>query len=332
VVNQVGSGMEVRHEVLSPSTCRCTVRQAGRVESPYLVATGQAIAGTHNDRDIPSPLWRLAMTRRGSNAARPGTVRRVRQNHVEWIVDRLSERDQQIIASVDQLRLVTSSHLERLHFLDLSEASRARVRRRVLARLVSWRVLMTLDRRIGGVRAGSTGLVFALDAAGQQLAARGRGVLRRPREPSIALLGHSLAASELYVALVELSKVEYFTVADYRTEPASWHALPLGGWLKPDAYLKLATPAFDDHWWIEVDKASEHLPTIRRKLGTYLDYASNGGLGPGGVLPRILVTVPSEQRREAIAGVIARVPDADKLLHVTTEANAPEYLVRALQA
>ena len=40
------------------------------------------------------------------------------------------------------------------------------VRRRVLGRLVQARVLGTLERRIGGVRAGSQGLVFFLDVAG----------------------------------------------------------------------------------------------------------------------------------------------------------------------
>jgi protein involved in plasmid replication-relaxation len=270
------------------------------------------------------------MMRRGK-AAGMRNVQRVRQAHVEWVDARLSERDRKIISTVDRLRLVSSLHLERLHFQDLLPSVRGRVRRRVLARLVAWRVLLKLERRIGGVRAGSSGLVFALDTAGQQLAALDGAAVRRSREPSVALLGHSLAASELYVSLMELSQAGGFTVADYLTEPACWWPLPLDGWLKPDAYLKLTTPAFDDHWWIEVDKGTEHLPTIRRKLLAYLDYANSGGLGPGSVLPRVLVTVPSEARQAAIVGAIARLPDADRLIHVTTEGYAPEYLLRVLR-
>lgn len=270
------------------------------------------------------------MMRRGSSAGTQN-VQRVRQAHVEWVDARLSERDRKIIATVDRLRLVSSTQLERLHFLDLSPNVRGRIRRRVLARLVAWRVLLTLERRIGGIRAGSAGLVFALDTAGRQLAQLDGSAVRRPREPSVVLLGHSLAASELYVSLVELSRTGEFTVADYRTEPACWQALPLGGWLKPDAYLKLSAATFDDHWWVEIDKGTEHLPVIRRKLLTYLDHANSGGLGPAGVLPRVLVTVPNEARQAAIAGVIARLPDADKLIHATTEGHAPEYLLRVLR-
>ncbi len=256
---------------------------------------------------------------------------RVRQAHVDWLDARLSARDRTIVQTVARLRLVSSSQLERLHFSELAAPTRARIRRRVLARLVAWRLLMSLERRIGGVRAGSAGLVFALDSAGQQLARLDGSPVRRPREPSVALLGHSLAASELCVALVELSRAGGFTVASYQTEPGCWHPNGVGGWLKPDAYCKLATHEFDDHWWIEVDRGTEHLPTLRRKLMVYLDYAAVGGLGPNGILPRVLVTVPTEARRMAIAEIIERLPDTDKLLHVVTEAQATNYLVRMLR-
>jgi len=276
------------------------------------------------------------MTRRGPIDHEHRQPVRVRQAHVEWVGERLSERDRKIIGSVDQLRLASSLHLERLHFGDLSPAVRARIRRRVLARLVIWRVLMSLERRIGGVRAGSSGLVFALDTAGRQLAREsaaesGTSGTRRPREPSVVLLAHSLAASELFVSLTELGRVHGFTVADYRTEPACWYPF-LGGWLKPDAYLKLSTAGYDDHWWIEVDKGTEHVPVIRKKLLTYINYASCGGLGPAGVLPRVLVTVPTDKRREQVQGVIAGLPvPAATLLHVATEVRAPGYLFQVLR-
>jgi len=260
--------------------------------------------------------------------------RRVRQAHVEWVADRLGARDRLIIEAVSRLRLATGAQLERLHFADIAPTSRARVRRRVLARLVTWRVLLTLDRRIGGVRAGSAGLVFALDSTGLQLATRAHdGSVRRPREPGLALLGHSLTASELYVALAERSRTGGFTVADFLTEPACWQPLPGGGWLKPDAYVRLVTERVADHWWIEVDKATEHLPTIRRKLAAFLDYADAGGLGPSGVLPRVLVTVPTTARQEAVLSAIQTLgTQAQALLHVSNETAAPEYLLKVLRS
>jgi hypothetical protein len=260
---------------------------------------------------------------------------RVRTRHVEWVQARVGERDRTIIASVHRLRLVSGIQLERLHFRDLAPASRARIRRRVLARLTSWRVLMTLERRIGGMRAGSSGLVYALDTAGQQLArltTNDEGTaIRRPGTPGLALLGHTLAVSELYVSLTELARAEDFEVTTFDTEPACWWPNGYGGWLKPDAYLCVATMDHTDSWWLEQDQGTEHLPTIRRKLSVYLDFAARG-LGPGGIMPRVLVSVPNEARQTAIQSVIRRLPDpADKLLHVTTTPQAARYLLQVLR-
>jgi hypothetical protein len=261
---------------------------------------------------------------------------RVRTAHVEWVAERLGERDRVIMASVDRLRLGSGMQLERLHFSDLSQPSRARIRRRVLSRLVSWRVLMTLERRIGGVRAGSSGLIYCLDSAGQQLvrlsqAAEGASVPRSSRELGLALTAHTLAVAELYVALRELARREDFEISEYQTEPACWWPNGYGGYLKPDAFLILSTRSVSDSWWLEQDQGSEHLPTIKRKLLTYLDFAGHG-LGPSGVVPRVLVSVPSDARREAVEQVIRRLPEpAPELLHVTTAAHAPRYLLRVLR-
>jgi hypothetical protein len=259
---------------------------------------------------------------------------RVRRSHVEWVAERLGERDEAIIETVHKLKVVTGSQLERLHFYDLSPASSARIRRRVLHRLVAWRVLMTLERRIGGVRAGSSGLVFSLDTAGQQLVrskgADGRSA-RRPDEPSPLLLSHRLGIAELYVALMELARSEDFTLADFTIEPACWWPNGYGGWLKPDAYFRLASADYTDSWWLEQDQGTEHLPVIRRKLMAYLDFARRG-LGPHDVVPRVLVSVPTEQRETAVETVICGLPEpALQLLHVTCHALTPKYLLQVLK-
>jgi hypothetical protein len=260
---------------------------------------------------------------------------RVRTGHVAWVHERLGQRDTAIIRSVDRLRLVSSGQLERLHFHDLSIPSRSRIRRRVLARLVAWRVLLTLDRRIGGVRAGSAGLVYALDSCGQQLvrlSAHDEGSsIRRPSVPGLALLHHTLAVSELYVSLHELARSEDFEITAFQTEPVCWWPNGWGGWVKPDAYLCLADDTYTDHWWLEQDMGTEHLPTIKRKLLTYLDFAARG-LGPNQIMPRVLVSVPDDTRYRAVKEVIRRLPPpAPELLHVTTSGAAPRYLLRVLK-
>src|SRR5262245_62962246 len=95
--------------------------------------------------------------------------RRVTWAAVRRIAEGLSERDRAILADVARVRVLSGRQVERLHFADLAGQHRDRTRRRVLERLTALQLLTTLERRIGGVRAGSAGLVFALGAAGQRL-------------------------------------------------------------------------------------------------------------------------------------------------------------------
>jgi hypothetical protein len=243
------------------------------------------------------------------------SVRRVSAVHVAWVTERLTERDRKIIEAVQRLRLVTSLQLERLYFQDLSPSARSRIRRRVLARLVSWRVLTTLDRRIGGERAGSAGYVYALDSAGQLMSADAQTRPRRPEQPGVSLVKHTLAVSELYVQLVELSRTETVTLDAFDTEPACWRPDGAGGWLKPDAYVAVSSAAFTDHWFIEMDLGTEHLPVIQRKASSYLAYLERG-LGPNDVMPRVLFVAPDTQRCAAIAERLAAVPNVPARLFV----------------
>jgi hypothetical protein len=195
--------------------------------------------------------------------------------------------------------------------------------------LVDWRVLMPLERRIGGAGRGSSGSAFALDSVGQRLIAmeqyRAAEPLRvrRPGTPTERTLKHALAVSELYVRLVELGRTEGSTMIEYLTEPSCWWPNGLGGYVKPDAYARLERAGATDHWWIEQDQATESLPTLKRKLETYLNFVQRGQLGPHGVVPLVLVAVPTEARRAAVQGVIDRLPaPAGHLLRVTVSNRA----------
>lgn len=130
-------------------------------------------------------------------------------------------------------------------------------------------------------------------------------------------LGHALAVSELYVQLVEAERSGLLQLGDYRSEPAAWFPSGMGGLMKPDAYALLRLGAVEDSWAIEVYQATESLPTLRRKLLAYVDFAHTGQVGPDGVTPRVLVTVPHEQRLAGVQRVIADLPEpAPRLFHV----------------
>lgn len=261
---------------------------------------------------------------------------RVRLSHIEKIAQRLSTRDTQIVDTIHRLRLATGAQLERLHFTDLNPTCRSRVRRRVLHRLVSWRILATLPRHVGGIRAGSTGLIYHLDTAGAwlmrlQAATAGHNAPRRATQPGAAFTSHTLAVTELYVQLVEHARAGAFRVATFEAEPACWWPDEAGGHLKPDAHTLLATDRYQDTWWIEVDQATETLPRLRKKLQSYMDFQRRGGIGPAGVLPRVLITTPTKQRCAAVNGVITGLPPpADQLFHVAAHEAAADLLIHTL--
>jgi hypothetical protein len=255
---------------------------------------------------------------------------------VASIARELSGRDKAILADVGRVRVLTGRQVERLHFAELSGRHRDRTRRRVLERLASLELLTPLERRIGGVRAGSAGLVFALGRAGQRLltirdhATGGR--IRRPGTPTPRFMIHNLAVAELYVRLVEAERSGGFSLSDFRAEPACWWRDGEGAWVKPDALVVVSSGEVEDSWAIEVDRATESLPTLRRKLKVYLDLVAGGERGPdAGVLPRVLVTVPDGGRLAAVREVVRGLPEpGGELVAVVLEERAAASMVDTL--
>jgi hypothetical protein len=266
------------------------------------------------------------------------TPTRVRTRHLVWLADRLSPRDWSILVTVNRLHLVTGPQLQRLHFATATNLTTQAIHRsQALTRLVAWRVLMPLPRRIGGIQRGSTVAVYALDTAGQQLLRRAAPThaapkrIRRPGPPGDRWTRHILAVAELYVRLVEADRAGVLQLRDFRAEPAAWWPDDLGGWLKPDAYAVVSNGSVDHLWWLEVDLGTEHLPTVKRKLHTYLDFDRRGGLGPRRTMPRVMMTVTNGPRRRALADWITGQPaPAADLLRVELHDDAVPVMARLL--
>lgn len=259
-------------------------------------------------------------------------VLRVRTGHVAWVADRLSVRDWAVMETVNRLHLVTGRQLERLHFGELAGRSRTVTRSRALARLVAWRVLVPLPRRVGGAGRGSTVSVYALDTAGSRLLTERlnqkvvQSKVRRPGAPGERFVRHILSTSELYVSLVEAERAGQFQLRTFQAEPAAWWPNGLSGWLKPDAFLVVSNGKVDYLWWVEVDLGTESLPTVAHKLRTYVDFVNRGQAGPRGAIPRVLVSVPDERRRTALMGEIARLSVlAGELFQVVTHEAAVSW-------
>ena len=243
---------------------------------------------------------------------------------LDRLVRQLSDRDRAILLDLARVRVLTGAQLTRLHFADLSASSRERARRRVLARLVEHRLVATLERPIGGVRAGSAGHVHSLGIAGVQAlpllgvqngADEGVGRVRAPRTPGQLFLSHGLAISELYSQLVEAERASKLMLAQFVAEPGTWHPDGRGGVIKPDAYVCVQERDLEDTYWVEVDLATESIPTLGRKLLSYLDFALSGGVGPDGIMPRVIVTVPHDRRLAAVRDLVEALPaPADQLI------------------
>jgi Replication-relaxation len=262
---------------------------------------------------------------------------RVRTRHVAWVAERLSERDWNILEAVNHLHLVTGFQLERLFFADLAGRSRIVTRSRCLSRLVAWRVLTRLPRRVGGALRGSSVAVYALGAAGQRLLVMRANSdtnpppIRKVGVPSDRFVAHILAVTELYVCLAEANRIGSLVLRQFTTEPAAWWPNGQGTWLKPDAFFVVSNGRIDHLWWAEIDRATESLATIERKLRTYLNFVNRGGLGPRDAIPRVLLTVPNDWRHETIHKLAAHMPPpAPELFHVVLHKQEISWLTEAL--
>jgi Replication-relaxation len=279
---------------------------------------------------------------RGTTApAKPSPDGRISSTAIDVINDRLTDRDRAVLRSVDDHQFLTVRHIEALHFNAIAPDARGRVTRRALARLRGLRVLDTLDRRIGGIRAGSQGFIYHVGVAGDRLAerpARRSGRLRY--EPSARFLSHRLAIADTHLELIEADRDARIDLVDSTIEPATWRTFTgLGSArriLKPDLYAE--TAAADDMvraWFIEVDLGTEHIPTLLTKCREYEAYRQTGiEQDRHGAFPLVIwsLTHPdsakAERRREALTEAIA----ADRNMPSTLfRIVAPEQLLSLIQ-
>jgi hypothetical protein len=239
----------------------------------------------------------------------------------------LSARDRDILTSLDRHRFLTTRQLQVLHFHDhvTSEAA-ARICRRVLARLDQLEVIEHLERRVGGVRAGSGSYVWRVGLLGDRLLrqVRGEGARARRKEPSARHLDHCLAVADCHLALLTAARTGHLELLTFATEPDCWRSyLGVSGArevLKPDLYAVTATGEYEDHWFIEVDRATESLPTLMRKCAQYERYRRIGReQAEAGVFPLVVWVVPDDTRAAKLQAAVQAARGLDlAVFRVTT--------------
>ncbi len=101
--------------------------------------------------------------------------------------------------------------------------------------------------------------------------------------------------------------------------------------LKPDLLVEAVTEQrLELRWFVEVDRATEHLPTILRKCQQYQAYWRSGA-EPHPVFPRVLWSVPDKRRADRIERLLAGAKGFESGLFVvaTDEATTAVLLGRS---
>lgn len=297
----------------------CPLASSG---TPHKAAPGRDFREIRTPKDLPYQV----------------PLSRISRACLDHISSQLTPTDKDVVRLVARARLCSGAQLERLFWHKGAPASRGRQARRTLSRLVMWRLLDRLPRMVGGRRAGSRGFIYTLGPSGARLLARADGRrVRRLSTPGDRYTNHTLAVTQLYVELVAADRAGQADLLAFDFEPGCWAQFP-GAWgvvltLKPDAYVNLGVGEFEYSWLIEIDMATESLPTIVGKARRHLAYHRSGvAQRTKGVAPRVLWVTPDAKRTEAIETVLTRLPEeAPKLFAVTTAPDAVSFVTREVR-
>ena len=252
-----------------------------------------------------------------------------RHTRLQALDQRLSERDRQLVQEVVRLGFMTAGQLERVAFYAItSPVTRARRARRQLARLVELDLLWRLDRRVGGVRAGSTGYVYGPTPEARRLDAwlRGEPLMRAraAHEPGVSFVEHSVACSELFVQLTEADRKGQLELIEHQAEPACWRSFlaPMGGLrhLRPDEFVRVGLGEWEQLAFIEVDRGSEGTAALARKLDVYVAYWRSGAeQHQRGVFPKVIWLTTAARRTEQLRRQVELLPSDARAIFAVAE-------------
>jgi hypothetical protein len=264
-----------------------------------------------------------------------GPGRNGQREQAERLQRRLSARDLAVLTSLDAHRFLTTQQIAAFQFQDhASPGAAARICRRTLQRLFELQVIEHLERLVGGVRAGSASYVWRVGPIGDQLLrlqAPHRTRARR-KEPSLRHLEHCLAIADVHLSLIALARSGRVELLSVSTEPTCWRrylsATGSVDTLKPDLFAITASGDYEDHWFIEIDRGTESLPTLLKKCAQYEDYRRTGSAqAEGGVFPLIVWVVPSEAHADSLAAAIIAGRNLDNCLYrVCTADRFPDVI------
>lgn len=218
-----------------------------------------------------------------------------------------------LLALVAAHRFATTTQLARLTAPEYaSSASALRQTQRHLASLAQQRLLTSLERRVGGWQGGSAVTIWAATTRGHRRVAADEGEeevprRQRPREVSTTFLDHLLAITEVRTGIEEAVRQETDTEAAVALEPDCWRtALSPSGQvqvLRPDLAVTITSPAYEDRYLVEVDRATENPSRVIATCWRYQEHQAQAS--DGDVFPLVVWLVPTDRRRHRLERAIA---------------------------
>ena len=236
------------------------------------------------------------------------------KRRLEELDQLLSSRDKEILHSLRKCRYLITGQVGRLNFSDsTSPTSALRSANRVLQKLKDYGLVEFLERRIGGVRAGSGSYVWVLTESGKNLLHLGDTDYtprKRLFEPSLNFLKHTLAVAEAYIQLSEICQRNHLELVKAEMEPSCWR--PYEGEngkpasMKPDMFAITDNGEYEDSWFIEVDMNTESPSIVLDKCRRYTYYRKTGvEQKQYEVFPLVVWVVYSESRKAKLQQYIA---------------------------
>ena len=241
---------------------------------------------------------------------------RISRGRLQEIRSGLSERDMEVLESVATNRFLTSHQIRRTHFAaHATDAAAIRSTNRALARLAGLGLVAHLERRVGGVRAGSGSHVWTLTEAGARLLRAtgemdGLPLRLRAHEPTASFLEHTLAIAEVCLRLTEAERHGKFAIIELQREPDCWraHSRRHGDdiRLRPDLSLVTASGEYEDHWFLEIDRDTEPPSRVIRACLKYEVYRqTDAEQKRTGIFPAVVWVVPDSKRASTLRTHIA---------------------------
>jgi hypothetical protein len=264
---------------------------------------------------------------------------RISRGRLEGIRGRLSERDMGVLEEVARNRFLTSHQIRRYHFSDhATDAAAIRATNRALARLTDLGLIAHLDRRVGGVRAGSGSHVWTLVEAGARLLqstgeVEGLPARLRVHEPTTGFLEHTLAVAEVCLRLTEADRGAHFSLVELLREPDCWRAHTGGHGdvihLRPDLSAITATGDYEDHWFLEIDRSTEPPSRVIRKCLGYEAYRQTGAERKRlGVFPGVVWITPDAKRAATLTDHIAKMTGLSRDLYAVVQVDDLTRLIQ----